>query len=164
MTVGLVWAQAHGGVIGKDGAIPWHVPEDMAHFREVTGTSRVVMGRRTWDSLPARFRPLPGRANIVLSRDAAWSAEGAARAATIDEALLGSAGPEGLDTWVMGGADIYRLAMPHADVIEVTEIDLDIVGFDTVAPEVPSSFRRTDGPWQTSAAQGIRFRFVHYTH
>lgn len=158
MTIGLVWAQAHGGVIGKDGTIPWRVPEDMAHFREVTGTSRVVMGRRTWDSLPARFRPLPGRTNIVLSRDASWSAEGAARAATMDEALLG-----GHDTWIIGGADIYRLALPHADVVEMTEIDLDVPGGDTVAPEVPASFTRTEGAWQTSSASDVRYRFVRYT-
>ena len=99
-TVGLVWAQAHDGVIGADGGMPWHVPEDLAHFRAVTGSSDVVMGRRTWESLPPRFRPLPGRRNIVVTRSAEWSADGAERAASLDQAL---ALADGDDVWVIGG-------------------------------------------------------------
>ncbi|KIQ15967.1 dihydrofolate reductase [Rhodococcus sp. MEB064] len=159
MTVGMVWAQAHGGVIGKDGTIPWRVPEDMAHFREVTGTGRVVMGRRTWDSLPARFRPLPGRENIVLSRDPSWSADGAVRVASVQDALSA----DGSDTWIIGGADVYRLALPVADIVEVTEIDLEVDGGHTRAPEVPPEFVRSDGAWQISESTGIRYRFVTYT-
>ncbi|MBY6365450.1 dihydrofolate reductase [Rhodococcoides corynebacterioides] len=156
MTVGLIWAQDRHGVIGRDGGIPWRVPEDMAHFREVTAGARVVMGRRTWDSLPERFRPLPGRTNIVISRDASWAAEGAARAATLDEALLG-----GTDTWIIGGAQIYALALPHADVVEVTELDLDVDGGDTVAPEIPDAYAATAGEWQDSTS-GVRYRFVRH--
>lgn len=155
--VGLVWGQANGGIIGSGGGIPWHVPEDMAHFREVTGRHRVVMGRRTWDSLPARFRPLPGRTNVVLTRDPQWHAEGALRVSTIDEAL-----DTDRDTWVMGGAEIYRLAMPYASVVELTEIDLDVPG-DTVAPAVPDDFVADIGSWSMSAKSGLRYRFVRYT-
>ncbi len=156
MTVGLIWAQDRHGVIGRDGGIPWRVPEDMAHFREVTAGGRVVMGRRTWDSLPDRFRPLPGRTNIVLSRDASWAAEGAARAASLDEALLG-----GTDTWIIGGAEIYALALPHADVLEVTELDLEVDGGDAVAPEIPDEFVSDAGDSQESTS-GVGYRFVRY--
>ena len=87
MTVGMVWAQARGGVIGADGGLPWHLPEDLALFRRLTTGSTVVMGRRTWESLPERFRPLPGRANVVLTSDPAWSADGAQRAGSVGDVL-----------------------------------------------------------------------------
>src|SRR5690606_39050619 len=88
--VGLIWAEAAGGVIGAEGAMPWHVPEDLAHFKEVTMGSPVVMGRKTWDSLPERFRPLQGRENIVITRQQDWAAEGARRAANVSEAVRGA--------------------------------------------------------------------------
>ena len=80
MRLGLVWAQARGGVIGKDGGMPWHVPEDLAHFKAVTSGHPVIMGRRTWESFPARFRPLPGRRNIVVTASPSWAEPGAERA------------------------------------------------------------------------------------
>ena len=75
--IGLIWAQARGGVIGKDGAMPWHLPEDLAHFKRTTLGCPVIMGRKTWDSLPPKFRPLPGRRNIVVTRNTQWQADGA---------------------------------------------------------------------------------------
>ena len=84
MTVALIWGQASNGVIGADGTMPWDLPEDLARFRELTMGSAVIMGRRTWDTIPPRFRPLPGRRNIVVTRDPAWSADGAAVAHSID--------------------------------------------------------------------------------
>ena len=87
MRLGLIWAQARGGVIGKDGGMPWHVPEDLAHFREVTTGAPVIMGRRTWESFPSRFRPLPGRRNIVVTHSDSWANEGAERAPSLDAAL-----------------------------------------------------------------------------
>jgi dihydrofolate reductase len=129
----------------------------MAHFREVTSGARVVMGRKTWDSLPARFRPLPGRTNVVLTRSATWSAEGAQRAASLDEAL------DGGDVWVMGGGEIYRAALPFATVLEVTEVDVDVAG-DTVAPEIPATFVANFGEWRTSSSSGTRYRHVRYTN
>src|SRR5690606_11575178 len=116
--IGLVWAEAEGGVIGKDGGMPWHVPEDLAHFREVTLGHPVVMGRRTWESFPDKYRPLPGRRNIVVTRNDDWAAEGAERAASLDQAL---ALAEDADTvWVIGGGELFREVMPRADVLEVT--------------------------------------------
>ena len=130
MAVGLVWAQARGGVIGVDGGLPWHLPEDLARFRALTIGGTVVMGRATWESLPAAVRPLSGRRNVVLSRRSGFLAPGATVAASLEEALAAATG----DVWVIGGASVYRAAMPLADVAVVTEIDAAYDG-DTLAPE-----------------------------
>src|SRR6059036_2989365 len=101
----MVWAQSRDRVIGADGALPWHLPEDMRHFRDLTSGATVVMGRLSWESLPDRFRPLPGRRNIVLSRDAGYSASGAEVVASLEDALRSAPG-----AWVIGGAAVYREA------------------------------------------------------
>ncbi|GAA3925676.1 dihydrofolate reductase [Microbacterium soli] len=153
--IGLIWAEAEGGVIGADGVMPWHVPEDLAHFKEVTYGSPVIMGRRTWESLPERFRPLPGRENIVITRRAAWTAEGARRAADPDEAA------HGLDRmWFIGGSDVFRQVIDRADRLEVTELDLAVAG-DAFAPSREGWRLASEGPWQTSRT-GIRYRFLGY--
>ncbi|GAA4350098.1 dihydrofolate reductase [Microbacterium rhizosphaerae] len=164
--VGLIWAEAAHGVIGAEGGMPWHVPEDFAHFKELTLGSPVVMGRRTWDSLPDRFRPLPGRANIVVTRNPEWSADGAVRAASLDEALADAEERVGdADTvWVIGGAELFGLAMADADVLEVTELDLEVAG-DTFAPDrdgwrVVAAEPGRDA-WSTSRT-GIRYRFLRW--
>lgn len=126
--IGLIWAQAANGVIGRANAVPWHIPEDMAHFREITTGSTVLMGRRTWQSLPPRFRPLPDRRNLVLSRDPDFVAEGAEVVRDLGAALVG-------DLWVIGGANVYADAMPRADVIELTELREPVEG-DVVAPAI----------------------------
>ncbi|WP_136587927.1 dihydrofolate reductase [Microbacterium hydrothermale] len=159
-SVGLVWAEAHDGVIGADGGMPWHVPEDMAHFRAVTASHDVIMGRRTWESLPPRFRPLPGRRNIVVSRSTEWAAEGADRAASLDDALRLAAGDE---VWIIGGGMLYAEAIGIADVLEVTRLDLAVDG-DTRAPSTDGWRRVSTDPvegWHTSRS-GIRYRFETY--
>lgn len=159
-SIGLVWAEARDGVIGADGGMPWHVPEDMAHFREVTGSHDVVMGRRTWESLPPRFRPLPGRRNIVVTRSADFAPEGAERASSLDEAL--ALAGEG-DVWVIGGGMLYAEAIRRADVLEVTRLDFAVDG-DTVAPSTDGWSRVAADPeegWHTSRG-GIRYRFETY--
>src|ERR671932_1265776 len=108
--LGLVWAQARGGVIGADGRLPWHLPEDLRLFRELTTGSTVVMGRATWESLPERFRPLPGRRNVVLSRRAGYEAAGADVRTSLPEALADAGGP----VWIIGGAEVYAQAQPLA--------------------------------------------------
>ncbi|MGX5694963.1 dihydrofolate reductase [Agromyces soli] len=171
--VGLIWAEAHGGVIGAAGGMPWHVPEDLAHFKQATVGAPVIMGRKTWDSLPERFRPLPGRANLVVTRQADWVADGAERAGSLDEALALAASsegqaPAGPDVWVIGGGELFALAMPIADRLEVTELDLDVDG-DALAPAIDASWRvrHLDPPagaapaWHTSRT-GIRYRFISY--
>ncbi|TFD88339.1 dihydrofolate reductase [Cryobacterium serini] len=160
MKLGLIWAQTVNGVIGADGLMPWHLPEDLAHFRSVTAGGAVIMGRRTWDSLPARFRPLPGRQNIVITRQQGWAAEGASAAHNFHDALALAEGP----VWVIGGAEIYRLALPYADVLEVTEIDASIDG-DTLAPTLDATWTQvsTDPPngWFTSST-ALPYRFTRY--
>jgi dihydrofolate reductase len=157
MTVGLIWAQSTSGVIGRDGAIPWQVPEDLAHFKGLTTGHTVLMGRRTWESLPVRFRPLPGRRNVVVSRNPDYRAEGAEVVASI-EAGLG----EG-QNWVIGGAEIYHLAMPLATRCEITEVDTDLHlrDDDTLAPVLDESWTGTTGDWQDSTS-GLRYRFYRY--
>jgi dihydrofolate reductase len=155
----LVVAVARDGVIGRDGGLPWHLPEDLARFRAVTIGHPVVMGRRTWDSLPERFRPLPGRRNVVVTRNAAWTAEGAERAGSLDEALALAGDVERVA--VIGGGDVFAEALSLADELHVTEIELDVEG-DTFFPPVdPDAFvEMTREPHV--ATDGTPFSFVTY--
>lgn len=159
--LGLIWAQAEGGVIGADGGMPWHVPEDLAHFKAVTAGSAVVMGRKTWDSLPPRFRPLPGRRNIVVTRRRDWHAPGADAVGSLDEALALAAADDDGWIWVIGGGELFRQAIGRADRLEVTELDLAVPG-DTFAPPVEGWRTRASEPatgWSESAS-GVRYRFL----
>ncbi|MFJ4037903.1 dihydrofolate reductase [Microbacterium sp. NPDC090007] len=159
-SVGLIWAEARDGVIGADGGMPWHVPEDLAHFRAVTGAHDVVMGRRTWESLPPRYRPLPGRRNIVVTRSQAWRQPGADRADSLDDALRLARGDQ---VWVIGGGMLYAEAIDRATVLEVTRLDVAVDG-DTFAPST-RGWRATavdpDEGWYTSGS-GIPYRFETY--
>ena len=158
MKLSLIVARARNGVIGRDNALPWRLPEDLAHFKRTTMGHPIIMGRKTWDSIG---RPLPGRRNIVVTRDAAWTAEGAERVASIAEAVASCAGVSA--AFVIGGAQIYRAALPLADALDVTEIDRDIDG-DTLFPPIDSrewietSRERHVG----SGADALPFAFVHY--
>jgi dihydrofolate reductase len=155
----MVWAQARGGVIGADGGLPWHLPEDLALFRDLTMGATVVMGRRTWDSLPERFRPLPGRRNVVVTRNPAWHGEGAERAGSLDEALRLVNGAERV--FVIGGGQLYAEALPRADELLLTEIEADVEG-DTWFP----GWEREDfdevGREQHVSGSGVEFSFVTY--
>ena len=111
--------------------MPWHLPEDLAHFKRLTSGCPVIMGRKTWDSLPARFRPLPGRDNIVITRQTNWYENGVQRTSSLGEAL--QLCESAATVWVIGGAQIYALALPMAHAVEVTEIDRDVEG-DAYAP------------------------------
>lgn len=137
--IGLVWAQTGSGVIGKGGTMPWHVPEDLQHFSRLTKGHPVIMGRKTWESFPAKYRPLPGRTNIVVTRQHGWAdspeARGAVVVSSLDAALLESQfAPGGQNVWIIGGGEIYRQSMDIANVAVVTVIDTDTDG-DTYAPE-----------------------------
>jgi dihydrofolate reductase len=158
MKLGLILARARNGVIGKDGVMPWHLPEDLAHFKKVTLGCPVIMGRKTWDSLPPRFRPLPGRANIVITRQGDWHAEGATRAASLQEALALCMGAA--QAWVIGGAQIYAQAKALAHVAEVTEIDADFEG-DAFAPDFGEGWNEVARERHRSAG-GLTFSFVTY--
>lgn len=161
MSLSLIWAQAANGVIGLDGTMPWHLPEDLAHFKELTMGSTVIMGRRTWDSFPARFRPLPGRRNVVLTRDRSWAADGAEVVHSLDDALTIDPSP-----WIIGGAQLFSATIDRAARLEVTEIDVTPDG-DTSAPAIDFSVWQptpltADAPWLTSRA-GLLYRFLTYT-
>ena len=154
----LIYARAANGVIGKDNALPWHLPEDMAHFKRTTMGCPVVMGRKTWDSLPPKFRPLPGRINIVLTRHADWHADGALRAASLEEAL--GLCPADAKVWVTGGAEVYALALPHASSAVVTEIEAEFEG-DAYAPPLGAAWTEVARERHRSA-DGLAFSFVRY--
>ncbi len=156
MKIGLIWAQARGGVIGKGGVMPWHLPEDLAHFKRVTQGHPVIMGRKTWDSIPPRFRPLPGRRNIVVTRQADLSEIGLQRASSLRDALQICDDAE--QAWVIGGAQIYAQALPLADELVVTEIDADFEG-DAFAPAIGADWHEVAREPLVSAT-GLRGSFV----
>ena len=158
MEIALIYARAANGVIGKDGALPWHLPEDMAHFKQLTQGCPVIMGRKTWDSLPPRFRPLPGRTNIVVTRQPDWNENGARRASSLRESLQIS--EQSPTVWVIGGAQVYAEALPLADRVEVTEIDRDFEG-DAHAPVLGSEWMEAARSRHVSG-NGLPFSFATY--
>ena len=162
MKLKLIYARAANGVIGLNNQMPWHLPEDLAHFKRTTLGCPVLMGRKTWDSIPAKFRPLPGRANLVITRQKDWHAEGALVAHSLAEgiALALAHYPEGKDLWVMGGADIYAQAAPYADEAVVTEIEASYEG-DAFAPQLSSDWQDVSRESHVSLT-GLKFSFVTY--
>ncbi len=156
--VHLIFARAANGVIGKHGALPWHLPQDMAHFKQTTLGHPVIMGRKTWDSLPPRFRPLPGRLNVVVTRQTQWHADGALSAHSLAEAC--ALCPPDSDAWIIGGAQIYAQALPLACTAQVTEIDAAFEG-DAYAPGFGPTWIETARE-RHAPASGPGFSFVTY--
>jgi dihydrofolate reductase len=154
----LIAAVARNGVIGRDNALLWHLPEDMRHFRSATAGHTVIMGRKTWDSVPERFRPLPGRRNIVVTRQPAWAAAGAERATSLQQALDLAGQAERV--FVIGGGELYAAALPLADELLLTEIDQDYVG-DVHFPDFDRrQFREISR--QPGASLAPPYAFVRY--
>ncbi|MBQ0961214.1 dihydrofolate reductase [Ideonella sp. 4Y11] len=133
----LIAALARGRAIGRANQLPWHLPEDLAHFRRSTQGAPVLMGRRTWESLPERFRPLPGRRNLVLSRQAGLACPGAEVVGSVPEALARCAGVPRV--FVIGGAELYVQALPLADELLLTELALDVPDADAFFPDWPAA-------------------------
>lgn len=158
MRINMIFARAANGVIGNNNTMPWHLPEDMAHFKRLTQGWPVIMGRKTWDSLPPRFRPLPGRTNIVITRQPDWKENGAEPAASLTDALKICARSE--EVWIIGGAQIYAQAEPLADRIEVTEIAQDFEG-DAFAPPLGSEWIEAAREDHISS-NGLKFSFITY--
>ena len=154
----LIYARAANGVIGANNTLPWHLPEDLAHFKRHTLGCPVIMGRKTWDSLPPRFRPLPGRLNLVVTHQTHWQAPGAHAAASLQDALAQCG--DAPDAWVIGGAQIYAQSLALAHSVVVTEIDLHVQG-DAYAPELGSAWCETSRQRHVSAT-GMAYSFVHY--
>lgn len=158
MRINLIFARAANGVIGANGTLPWHLPEDMAHFKAQTAKAPVIMGRKTWDSLPPKFRPLPGRTNIVVTRQDGWYEEGARSASSLLDALSIAEQTQAADVWVIGGAQIYAEAEPLAHRAVVTEIQRDYEG-DAYAPAMDAMWHETARESHTST-NGLAFHFV----
>jgi len=165
--IGLVWAQTTAGVIGKDGDMPWNLPEDLKHFNKVTSGHPVIMGRKTWESFPDKYRPLPNRTNIVITRQEGWAgtpeAEGAVVVNSMDTALLESQFAPGFEAvWILGGGEIFKQSADLATIAVVTTIDVDAEG-DTFAPELDENWTfesavPTEG-WLTSK-NGTNYRIA----
>ncbi len=162
MKLKLIYARAANGVIGLNNQMPWHLPEDLAHFKRSTLGCPVLMGRKTWDSIPVQFRPLPGRVNLVLTRQNHWHAEGAHVVHSLEQGITLALAhcPQGKDLWVMGGADIYAQAAPIADEAVVTEIEHEFEG-DAYAPALDAPWHETSRESHT-ASSGLKFSFVTY--
>ena len=158
MQLHLIFARAANGVIGYHNTLPWHLPEDMAHFKRTTLDCPVIMGRKTWDSLPSKFRPLPGRLNVVVTRQADWQASGAQRAGSMVLAMQLCAEQATSDAWVIGGAQIYAQAIPLASTAVITEIEAAFEG-DAFAPTFGPSWEETTRE-RHAAANGLHYSFV----
>ncbi|QZY53370.1 dihydrofolate reductase [Leucobacter tenebrionis] len=188
----MIWAEARGadgrGAIGRDGGMPWRLPEDLAHFKSTTWGAPVIMGRRTWESLPERFRPLPGRENLVVTRDSGYAAEGATVVASLEEAVARTAGvvrgeyeahlqrlaeDSGAScqdpgawparaAWIIGGGRLYRAAMPIADELVVTRIELDVPDADTFAPGIGPEWELVDPGAPRVSKTGLGYRFERW--
>ncbi|MBL8396592.1 MAG: dihydrofolate reductase [Candidatus Accumulibacter sp.] len=156
----LIAAVARNRAIGKDRRLLWHLPEDMRYFKEKTLGKPVIMGRKTWESLPAAFRPLPGRRNIVVSANASYPASGATWAYSIEQALTLTQDAD--ETMIIGGAELYRQTLPLANRLYLTEVDQDYEA-DAHFPEIPATewqevSRRAGSP----PAGGPAYDFVVY--
>ena len=162
MQLNLIYARARNGVIGIQGKLPWHLPEDLAHFKRTTLGCPVIMGRKTWDSLPPQFRPLPGRINIVVTRQKDWHEIGVQPANTLPEALLicEQIKPIPEQVWVIGGAQIYAESLALAKRVVVTEIDADFEG-DAFAPLLGAEWQDTEREVHISKT-GLAFSVVTY--
>lgn len=155
--ISIVVAHSRNRVIGRDGALPWRLPTDLARFREITTGGAVVMGRRTFESLPERFRPLPGRRNVVLSTDPAYRAAGAEVCGDLDAALAACE----RDCFVIGGGVTYAAALPVAERVYVTHVDCEVDG-DAWFPELAAEDWRRVEHGDPIAENDHSFRFAVY--
>lgn len=160
----VIAAVARNGVIGRDGGLPWHIRDDMRRFKALTAGCPVVMGRRTWESLPSRARPLPGRLNIVVTRRAGWHADGAQAVPSLEQALahVASLAPAVPRLFVIGGAEIYAGALPLADELELTEVQMDVAGDATFPAWNRSEFIEVHRERHASGPEHPPFDFVTY--
>jgi len=152
----LVLARAQNGVIGDANKIPWRIPEDMKRFKAITMGKPIVMGRKTWESFPKR--PLPGRTNIVITRDRSYRADGAVVVHSLDDALAHAA-TEKSDIMVVGGAEIYRAALPKASRIELTEVERDFAG-DVAMADFDRDVWRETAREEHTTSDGLAYSYV----
>ena len=162
MDLCLIWAQDKAGAVGRRDATPWHLPEDLHHFRETTMGCPIIMGQRTWTAIGSR--PLPGRQNIVLMRASdLFDVPGAVRSCSIGDAIMFAGSGRPAKAFVIGGPDLHMRALPVAQRLYVTEVDTDIEGADAFAPPVsPTQWVRHAETDLLASRAGIRYRFVEY--
>ncbi|MEJ0026833.1 MAG: dihydrofolate reductase [Rhizomicrobium sp.] len=151
-----VLARADNGVIGDSGRIPWRIPEDMKRFKALTIGKPMIVGRKTWESFPKR--PLPGRTNIVITRDGAYRADGAVVVHGLDEALARARAENPSEIVIGGGTEIYRAALPLATRIELTEVHMQVPG-DAHLPSFGEGWRETARE-EHATAEGLRYSYV----
>lgn len=156
----LIAAVAKNHVIGRDNQLIWNIPEDMAHFKQLTAGQTVLMGRKTWESLPPRFRPLPGRRNIVISRQADYAAPGAEVAHSLENGLKIASTAAAI--FIIGGEQIYAQALPLADRLELTEVDLTPEG-DAWFPEISAAEWSAVSRQEFVSSNGPQAAFLSYT-
>lgn len=153
----LIAAMSRNRVIGRDNAMPWHLSADLKHFKAVTMGKPVIMGRKTFESIG---RPLPGRQNIIISRQPGFAAAGCSMAASLEQALAACSGAE--EVFVIGGSEIYRLALPAADRLHLTEIDADFEG-DTHFPAINAAeWRESSRDSHAAGETPFAYAFVVY--
>ncbi|MEQ9466433.1 MAG: dihydrofolate reductase [Ekhidna sp.] len=128
MIISMIAAMGRNRVIGKDNDIPWHLPDDFKYFKQTTKGHHVIMGRKNWESLPASFQPLPGRPNIIITRQSDYQANGGRVVASLDEALEIARSTSEPEAFIIGGGEIYRMGLGYADRIYLTEINHDFEG------------------------------------
>ena len=153
----LVLAMSDNGVIVDKGAIPWRIPDYMKRFKMLTMGKPIIMGRKTWDSLPKK--PLPGRTNIVITRDTAWRAQGAVVAHSFSDALARAQSENPSEIDIVGGAEIYKDALPHATRIELTEVHKAVTGDTRLAPFDPLVWREAARE-EHATPDGLRYSYV----
>jgi dihydrofolate reductase len=158
--ISLIAAVARNGAIGKDNQLLWHLPEDMRYFRETTRGKPVIMGRRTWESLPDAFRPLPGRHNVVVSRNATFQAPGATLVGSLNEAIQLTEDTAD-EVFIIGGAELYRQALPAVQRLYLTEIASDFDG-DVFFPPIQANDWTEISRSAAQSASGLEFSFVVY--
>lgn len=170
-----IWAQTTAGVMGRDGGMPWHLPEDLAHFKATTRGRPVIMGRRTWESFPARFRPLPGRTNVVVTsrpQDPQLQVEDRDDGTAViavpswgDAVRAAAAAPGGEHLWVIGGARLYEEALSdpetRVDHAVVSVIELDEPG-DTIAPRLADPWRLVQREEDRLSRTGLTWHVEHW--
>lgn len=164
LTINMIFARSENGVIGNKGVIPWTIPEDMKRFRELTMGHPVIMGRKTWDSLPLKFRPLPGRQNFVLTRQTEWKADGAHTLNTLTDVIM-TAGNAARDAhyqlWVIGGSEVYNLLLPIVSTFYVTEVKGYFHG-DAYAPHIDLAIWSEVSRETRTSVTGQIFSFVKH--
>ncbi|MEX5256690.1 dihydrofolate reductase [Kocuria arenosa] len=164
-TIAAIWAQSADGVIDADNTIPWHVPEDMAYFKAATLGHPVLMGRRTWESLPAAFRPLPGPTSIVLTSTPELIGPAAEVASDLDEALtIAADAPGAEEVRAIGGGQLYAAALadPRLAEVHVTTVDVRVDG-DTLAPALDEAWTTQEVFGPTRSTSGVSYRIDRHT-